>query len=102
MPISNTAPLYVTEPLPHAELFAGVAVIGFAVTLLFVARGQTYSFHRKLSQVLLALWVLGPPLWFFYEFFYYFPTYGNMAEGAGYEKLKGAQDVTAKLWAAVP
>ena len=48
----------------------------------------------------IAAWVLGPPLWFFYEHFCFFPQYGNFVEGAGYEKLKAAQDVTAKVWAA--
>lgn len=99
MTISN-APLYASEPLPHAQIFAVVAVVGFVASLLFVAKGERFARHKTISQVLLGLWVLGPPLWFFYEHFYYFPTYGNMAEGAGFEKLKAAQDVTAKLWAA--
>jgi hypothetical protein len=100
MTISRDVALYACEPFPHAPFFAILAVVGFISTLAFVAFGEKRKHHRSVSQLLLALWVLGPPLWFFYEHFYYFPAYGNMADGAGFEKLKAAQDATSKLWAA--
>lgn len=98
----NNVPLYLREPFPHAPIFAVVAVVGFIASIVFILKGCILfpNSHQTVSQVLVALWVLGPPLWFFYEYFYYFPSYGNMAEGAGFEKLKAAQDVTAKLWVA--
>ena len=44
----------------------------------------------------------GPPLWFFFEHFYYFPWYGNPALGKeAFSALSAAQSVTAKLWAAM-
>ncbi|RYY90108.1 MAG: hypothetical protein EOO15_03885 [Chitinophagaceae bacterium] len=100
MTILKDVPLYAHEPLQHAQIFAAVAVIGFIFTVVYLLRSKGEPRQKTISQVLLALWVLGPPLWFFYEHFYYFPTFGNMADGAGFEKLKAAQDVTSKVWAA--
>lgn len=94
------APLYVNEPFAHAQVFAVAAVVLFFASLFVVIWGGRWKHQKTISQVLLALLVLGPPLWFFGEFFYYFPAYGSMAEGAGFEKLKGAQEVTSKVWAA--
>ena len=101
MTILTSQALYVSEPIPHAAIFAAVAVLGFFFTAFVLLRNSSGNRQKNLAQVLLALWVLGPPLWFFYEHFYYFPTFGNMAEGAGFDKLKAAQDVTSKLWAAM-
>lgn len=99
--VISDVPLYGSEPFPHAPIFAVVAVLGFIVSVAFILKGQRFSKkHHFISQVLLGLWVLGPPLWFFYEHFYCFPKYGNMAGGANFEQLRAAQDVTAKVWAA--
>lgn len=99
--MNNPPPLlYVEEPFRHAEIFAIVALVGFACTIVFILMGTKFSHHKTISQLLLAMWVLGPPFWFFYEHLYYFPTYGNWKGGANMGKLKSAQDVTSKLWAA--
>ena len=85
--------LYLNEPFDHARVFAVIAVLGFISSIFFILKGGKLlppRHHKIVSQVLLGLWVLGPPLWFFYEYFYYFPSYGNMAEGAGFGKLKDA------------
>jgi len=99
MTISKDQPLYLDGPI-HAPILAAIAILGFAGTLVYLARKSRANEDRTIAQILLALWVLGPPLWFFFEHFYYFPAFGNMAEGAGFEKLKAAQDVTSKVWAA--
>nr|WP_315183785.1 hypothetical protein [uncultured Albidiferax sp.] len=101
MTISVSQALYVGEPIPHAAIFAAVAIFGFFYTVFVLLQDSGSNRHKSWAQVLVALWVLGPPLWFFYEHFYYFPAFGNMSEGAGFEKLKAAQDVTSKLWAAM-
>lgn len=98
---SHDVPLYLNAPFPHAGFFAAVAVLGFIVSVIFMLKGEKTEKNKAICQFLLALWVLGPPLWFFYEHFYYFPAYGNMDEAAGFGKLKAAQDVTAKVWAAI-
>lgn len=86
--------------LRTAAIFAVVALVGFACTILFILKGTRFRHHKTISQVLLALYVLRPPFWFFYEHFCYFPTYGNFEGGANTAALKSAQDVTSKLWAA--
>ena len=94
-------PLYLGKRY-HAQLFALLGVIGFVVNLmiLFVAGSlMTKLEHKILSSFSVSTWVLLPPLWFFYEYFYYFPKYGNPS--AGFERLKSVQDVSSKVWAAV-
>lgn len=86
----------------HAGLFAVLAVVAFFATALLILEGDQHfsgTAHKRLSQVAVAFWSVGPPLWFFFEYFYYFPKYGNST--AGFAGLKAAQDVTAKVWAAI-
>jgi hypothetical protein len=81
----------------HAVLFAILGVVGFIASAWLILRGGNN--YKRLSQIILSIWSVGPPLWFFYEYFYHFPKYGN-AE-AGFDGLKAAQDITAKVWAAI-
>ncbi|AKU23012.1 hypothetical protein MJ904_08100 [Massilia sp. MB5] len=86
----------------HAELFAVLGVLGFLVNMLILFAGGVYldkESYKLVSSLTVSAWVLLPPLWFFYEFFYYFPKHGNPA--AGFDRLKAVQDVTSKVWAAV-
>jgi len=94
-----TVSLYGDEPFPHAFIFAGIFFLGFIASFWFIKKSDNANARAQtISQILLFLWVVGPPVWFFIEYFFYFPAYGNPA--AGFEKLKSAQDVTAKVWAA--
>jgi hypothetical protein len=97
------------KPLPrlykegaiHAGLFAVLGIIAFGASVLFLYTGLGISdtkVKKDLSQCLLAVWTLGPPIWFFYEYFHYFPKHRN--PDVGYDALKAAQEVTAKLWVA--
>jgi hypothetical protein len=102
-PCARDVPLYGTEPVPHAIIFFVVFFVGFIASFLFIKKidkSAKKERQKTISQYLLFLWVVGPPVWFFIEYFFYFPAYGNMADCAGFEKLKGAQDVSAKVWAA--
>jgi hypothetical protein len=86
----------------HAGLFAALAIVGFVATVLLIEVGAAYlssSVHKRASQLALSVWSVGPPLWFFFEYFYYFPKFGN--EKAGFTGLKTAQDLTAKVWAGI-
>ena len=92
-------PLYL-DPTIHVEVFATLAVVGSIASLAFMLMSKPESTLAKhISQLLLALWILGPPLWFFYEHFFFFPAHGNPV--LGFTGLKGAQDVTSKVWAAI-
>lgn len=94
-------PLYTSKPR-HGQLFAALGFIGFCANLAVLFLGQNQvdkETHKLLSQLTIGTWVLLPPLWFFYEFFYYFPANGNPL--AGFERLKSVQEVSSKVWAAV-
>ena len=94
-------PLYL-EKLRHGELFAVLGVVGFIVNLVILFAGGGFlegKVHKIVSSFTVGAWVLLPPLWFFYEFFYYFPKHGNPA--AGFERLKSVQEISSKVWAAV-
>ncbi len=77
-----------------------LAIIGFAASVWFILSGRDNPTptYKLLCQIIGALWVLGPPLWFFYEHFYYFPKHGN--SDADFAQLKSSQDIAAKVWAA--
>lgn len=45
-----------------------------------------------------AVWAVGPPSWFWYEYFYLYPKYGNPE---GFESLKYGQQVAVAIWAGV-
>ena len=86
----------------HEPLLIWIGSLSMATTLVTFFLGDKLFQHARwqfLCQVELALWALAPPFWFFYEYFYHFPKHGNPA--AGFEKLKAAQDVSAKAWAAI-
>lgn len=95
----SVPPLYL-DPTIHVEVFATIAVAGSISSLAFMLLSSTESTRAKqISQILLAMWILGPPLWFFYEHFFFFPAHGNPA--LALSDLKAAQDVTSKVWAAI-
>jgi len=79
---------------------APLVILGYLLSLWFIARGQlvTESNHAWISELIGALWVLGPPLWFYFEQLHYFPRYGNPE--AGFGQLKAHQDALARLWVA--
>ena len=90
------------EKKNHPQLFAVLGIVGFVANiaiLFFGSQECDKSSHKLISQIAIGAWVLLPPLWFFYEYFYFFPAHGNPA--AGFERLKGAQEVSSKVWAAV-
>jgi hypothetical protein len=102
---SSSAP----KPLPklykegaiHAGLFAILGILAFGASVLFLYTGLGISdkeLKKNISQCILATWALGPPIWFFYEYFHYFPEHRN--QDVGYDAPKAAQEVTAKLWVA--
>ena len=92
-------PLYQTSTF-HVEIFATIAIVGSIFSLVFMLKSKTESARaRHVSQILLAMRILGPPLWFFYEHFFFFPAHGNPARSLS--DLQAAQDVTSKVWAAI-
>ena len=88
---------------PSASLprsLALVAIIGFPLSIWFILAFKTdpiVTWYKLSCQAIGALWVLGPPLWFFFEHFYYFPQHKSPQSDSA--QLKTAQDLAAKVWA---
>ncbi len=81
-------------------LLSGLLVV--AASFLFLLKGGMLAdkaLHHGASQWILALWVLLPAAWFYFEYFYYFPRHGN--PDAGFDALRGAQTAAVRLWIAI-
>jgi hypothetical protein len=75
-----------------------LAILGFAMSVWFVLQGKGFAgtSYTAICRTIGAVWALGPPLWFFYEYFHYFPAHGN--PDAGFEQLKAHQAMATKVW----
>lgn len=90
-------PLYETGQ----DLIKGLAIIGilgFAASVAFLLLGKSCSQYSAWAIGIGIFWALAPPIWFFFEYFYYFPKHGK--SDASLESLSAAQDVSARVWAA--
>jgi hypothetical protein len=95
-----TDPLYLGKRY-HPIVFSVLGTMAFLASAYFI-RSHSNSRDpnvKATAGILVALWSVLPPLWFFFEHFYYFPKHGNPQ--AGFAALKSAQDVTAKVWASI-
>jgi len=54
---------------------------------------------RWLPKLILAGWLIGPPVWFWFDYFFIFKQYGDFKEH--FEHFKYGQEVCAKVWAGV-
>jgi hypothetical protein len=78
------------------------AALGFVALLLgpFGSRDPLDSDHpiKVLQAVFLVTWIVGPPLWFWYEFFYLYKRTKNSED---WDRFKHGQDQSAKIWLAL-
>jgi hypothetical protein len=77
-----------------------------SVGVCFWGFGQGFDPHKlsKIAQaILLGLWVLAPPIWFWYEYFFLYSTYTAPSGAAKplLEEFKHGQDQSAKIWLAL-
>jgi len=92
--------LYLTGQLLPNLLAVG-AVIGFCLSVWLILALKTdpqTSWYKPMCQTIGAIWVVGPPTWFIYEYSCHFPKHGN--PDAGFVQLKTSQDLASKVWAA--
>lgn len=75
-----------------------LTVLGFVASVLYVVLADGTAYYSTLCTLIGGVWVLGPPLWFYYEYVHYFPAHGNSK--AGYSALKDAQGIASRIWAA--
>jgi hypothetical protein len=92
-------PLYLNNG-SFMNFMAPLVILGYLLSLWFIARGRlvTEGNYSLLCQWIGALWLLGPPLWFYFEQVLYFPRHGNPE--AGFTQLKAHQDTLGRLWLA--
>jgi hypothetical protein len=88
---------------PTRRLMAwAAAAFGFVALLLglFGFGDPLDSLHpiKVLQAALLAIWILGPPVWFWYEFFYLYKRARNPEE---WDRFKHGQEQSGKIWLAL-
>lgn len=90
-------PLYLNSD-GYFNFIAPMAILGFLTSVWFVQFGRMAApdAYAGLAKAIGALWVLGPPLWMWYEHYHYFPRHGNPE--VGYEGLKNYHKVLTRLW----
>lgn len=102
--VSGRESVYGTEAmlLPECSLHAvqAVAWVALLVTVvlafLYLKDGEAHRpYVTKLLMGLWAFWVLVPPIWFSYEYFYLFKETPN---NVPFETFKYGQDTAAKAW----
>lgn len=94
------------KPWIRAQRIMGtLAAIGAIVSLCFGLFGFGIGFDKdnpvKVWQaVILAFWVLTPPLWFWLEYFFFFKD-TPCGDRGDFDMFKHGQDQAAKIWLAL-
>ena len=94
------------RPWIRAQWIAGaVAAIGMTLSLYFAkfefGKGFETGDQVKFWQaVVLCTWILGPPLWFWLEYFAFFERTPGLPTDA-WERFKYGQEQSAKIWLAL-
>jgi hypothetical protein len=59
--------------------------------------------HARLSKAaVVALWIILPPIWFWYEYFFMpWDETGRGSQSENLERFKYGQDISSKIWIAV-
>jgi hypothetical protein len=82
-------------------IMAAIIAIGYYLFCLWYCNSHKDSPTAKL---LVVSWVLGPPLWFYFEYIVLMGNFGQHRLGlqrpATIEGFKYTQDLSAKLWVA--
>ena len=90
----------------HQRRNAGVAAsIFLVVSLALTPPGWNIKMEsggvKILQAVILAVWTLVPPMWFWWEYFFLFPKAFPNADSDERDRFKYGQDLSAKIWLAV-
>ena len=92
----------------YIRVVAVIAVAAAAASLYIALRlrdsltGRSPNsqwWHRPLAYWLIGMWVLVPPIWFFFEFEFLHPL--AHSDGDEFTRLKHAQDLASKIWVAL-
>jgi hypothetical protein len=91
-------PIYKNNKSPTVVVAAAFASIGLLLLTIAVAVDAWMTCDPTFLYIVGAVWAVGPPSWFWYEYFYLFPKYGDPD---GFERLKYGQQVAVAIWAGV-
>jgi hypothetical protein len=84
-----------------AGWFAGIALF---LSLCFAPAGWGKKIEcggvKVFQAIVLGAWILGPPLWFWYEYIFLFRDAYPDAKKENLEEFKYQQDVSSKIWLA--
>ena len=86
--------------------WTSAVLLVISLGLSFWGFGQGFD-TKKLSKIvqagLLGFWVLAPPIWFWYEYFFLYSSYAPVAPATKplLEDFKHGQDQSAKIWLAL-
>jgi hypothetical protein len=89
-------------PVYRSKAISGAVICFGALSMVFLAYStwHIYQHHDKndhaLSFILCAIWVIGSPLWFLWEYSVLFSRYGDHNEE---DQFKRVQDLASKVWA---
>jgi hypothetical protein len=81
----------------------GTGLLAFGILMFFVFVASAYMIatqrqHCPNTSILVSsIWVVGVPLYFFFEHVVIFRKYGDPEQ---YEQFKRVQDLASKIWAA--
>ncbi|MCE9611365.1 MAG: hypothetical protein K8R23_14310 [Chthoniobacter sp.] len=98
--LASTSFYSATPPIAWAWILGITSAAVFVATLVFAFRWQGIALatprQKKWAKAALAIWLVGPPVWFWFEYFWVFKDYGDFAQ---FEHFKYGQEQAAKIWA---
>lgn len=96
--------VYADEAGPKWVFRVGLAavILGVVSVTYCVVEEYTYDWkHNYFLPVLIFAWTVFPPLWFWYEYFFLFKTFGKHENPHAFDLFKHGQQTSRAIWAGV-
>lgn len=95
VPFSEQTIYLYEDPSILFRFVSCVAALLAVITIIFACVAW---YHMKVTYLYVsaANWVLAPPLWFWFEYFYIYKTFGKRSN---FDQFKHGQQVSASIWA---
>lgn len=88
--------IYKCKAVGNGLMLFGIVAFAFFLYCTWFIYDHRLNTDRTTSLILGSIWVMGSPIWFFIEHFYFFRKYGDPGQ---YEQFKRAQELASKIWA---
>ena len=82
-------------------VISSIAMIASIIVGICWGFGKGFDPHdpvKVFQAVVLGIWVIVPPIWFWYEYFF---LYSNATTKPGLDEFKHGQDQSSKIWLAL-